>query len=312
MQLQSQANSLISSSAESEERLTQLLTLITGTLLLAQAKQLSRQQFKTALAQQFQEIKGGAFSRHSSTLPELSSRFMWAKKATPPADPNQLSLFPDEAPSTATPAKPNKDLSWLDEKPAELKPTKIRDEASLFAEPEFQPKKAKSAFAQRVEREHAGMQCLEKLTQEERAGLIQRLNQAAAINYKHGKTAAQKFLYDMGQKYPRARAIFFSARHMLWGVGLLVIADQIFTYSQGDAFFNRLVQNPHLFLNASEEEIEILAQHEQSVAFAELLVEGLKDLSQVPLTQEDEKNIQEMLHRQKVLSQPILQNVHTF
>lgn len=312
LRLQSQANSLINSSAESKKRLTQLLTLVTGTLLLTQTKHLSQQQFKTALAQQVQDIKAARLSRTPSALPELSSRFMMAKKAKPTADPSQLSLFPDEAPAKAPAASPNKDLSWLDEAPPQLKPTKIHDENFLFSDPQFQSKRPKSAFAQKVEREHMGLACWEKLTQEERAGLIQRLNQAAAIRCKHGREAAQKFLFDMGQKYERARIIFFRARNMLWGVGLLLVANELLTHSQEDAFFARLVQNPQLFLNASEEEIEVLAQHEESVSYAELIVTSLEELSNIPLTQEDEKMIQELLRHEHVISQPSLQKLHTF
>ncbi|MBR3899600.1 MAG: hypothetical protein IKJ44_04935 [Elusimicrobiaceae bacterium] len=284
LQLQAQAHAILQTNPQTQQYIKEILLYSSAVLLMAQMKQLSAQQFRAALAADLQEVA----QLRTRPLPKYTPGrpyYMAAKKAA--TDPAQLSLFPEEAPAPK-PAPKKEDLSWLDAPQEELKSTRPTPAAELFEEAEFQTKKPqKSYLSKRVEKEYGHTNLFKKLTPQETQGLFQRLDQAAAINAKSGKEAAQKFLHEMANKFPKAQILFISAKRMLLGAVLFMVADHFIQFGQENPSLQRLMANPHLFLQADENQIALLAQDPQAVQYAELLVQGLEEIAQTPITAED-------------------------
>lgn len=285
-----------------------LLFYISALLLYAHMHKFSAYEFKMALTQELSQFSSSAQPRR----PEFSFRHMYAQKTRPVASDVQLSLFPDEpAPAKPAPAK-KEDLSWLDKEPETLKPTKKPQKTTLFAEiePPAQPIK-KSYLSRRIEEKYKHTSFFFKLTQEEIEGLFQRLNQASAINYKYGKDAAYKFLSEMADKYPKAQVLFLQAKHLLLGGVLLFAIDQLLDLSFEDPSFSRLARNPYLFINASEQELKLLAENPQSLPYAQLLVSSLEELAATSVSQEEIEYIRAVNHsfRQSTTSPALRQGV---
>ena len=280
--LQKQARHYASQSEHSRD----LLFYISATLLWAYMEKLPALQLKMALTQELNQISVSSHSWHT----EHSFNQMFAKKAA--ADPSQLSLFPQEAAPTQPPTPKKEDLSWLDEPQEALRATKKAQENSLFPELEVAKQPKKSYLSRRIEERYGNTNYFRKLSQEEIEGLFQRLNQAAAINYKSGKEAAQKFLADMANKYPKAQVLFLQARHLLLGGALLLLVDQLVDFSSENQSLYRLVRNPELFLEATREDLALLAEHPQSVEYANLLVLSLQEMASSSLSDEELAYIQ--------------------
>ena len=283
-QLQAQAHSILQQNPQMQQYIKDILIYSSAVLLMAQMKQLSMQQFKAALETDLQEI---AHIRQRPLPKYTPGRpyYMAAKKTA--ADPAQLSLFPEEAPAPK-PAPKKEDLSWLDAAQEELKSTRTAPAAELFEEAEFQAKKPKKSYlSKRIEQEYGNTNHFKKLTAQEIEGVYQRLDQAAAIHYKSGKEAAQKFLHEMANKFPKAQILFISAKRMLLGAALLMVADRFIQFGQENQSLQRLIANPYLFLQADENQIAVLAQNPQAVQYAELLVQGLEEIARTPITDKD-------------------------
>ncbi len=270
-----------------------LLLYVSAYLLWAYMEKLPAYQFKMALTQELSQINPSAYR---SVQPQHSFSHMFAKKRAV-SDADQLSLFPEEkAPVRPAPAKEN-DLSWLDQTDEALRPTQKPQTNSLFPELEQAAQPKKSYLSRRIEERYGHTNYFLKLTQEEREGLFQRLNQAAAINHKSGKAAAHKFLYDMSNKYPRAHILFLQAKHLLLGGILLLVADNMIDFCLENQSMNRLLRNPQLFLEASEQEIALLAQDPQAVPYAQLLVASLEEIAPVSVSDEELAYIRSSIRR---------------
>ncbi len=277
--LQTQAKSYAQQSPYARD----LLLYISATLLWAHMAKVPVYQFKMALTQELSQISPS--SRHSFT--EHSFQHMFAKRAKPVADEAQLSLFPEETPAPKPTTPKKEDLSWLDEAPEALAPTKKPQGESLFPELEKAAPVKKSYLSRRIEERYGHTNYFHKLSQEEIEGLFQRLNQAAAINYKSGKAAAHKFLSDMANKYPKAQVLFLQAKHLLLGGVLLIIADQLIDFSLENQSFERMLRNPQLFLEASPEELVSLAENPQVLEYAQLLTASLEEMTYVSVSEEE-------------------------
>lgn len=312
LDLQHQAHSLLQTNPLAQEYIRDILAYTGAVLLIAHLKKFSQQQLKAAIATQLQNIPSSAHAP-ISLLPQNTPYYMAAKKTA--ADPAQLSLFPDEAPAPkSAPAPAKEDLSWLDAPQEPLKSTRPKPSPELFDDPQFQSKKPqKSYLSKRVEAEYGQTNLFKKLTPQEIEGLFQRLDQAAAIHAKSGKETAQRFLHDMANKYPRAQILFISAKRMLLGGVLLLVADRFIRWGQEDASFQRFLANPQLFLQADAQEISILAQNPQSLQYAQLLVEGLKEITHADIGQEEVHFMRQatrQMHQEKQALQ--LKNLPTY
>ena len=176
-----------------------------------------------------------------------------------------------------------KDLSWLDEPSQPLKPRAPEPDLFGVAKKEVKPQ---TYLSKRIMKEYWPR--ISTFPLEEQQGLIQALDEAVARKKAGGYQQALAFLEKKAAQSSRTSLYFVVAKRMLI-VSTFFLATDAYLQSlrSEQKILNRLTQNPSLFLDASQADLEMLSHSAQAVAVCRSITHALNMLAKASLTQEE-------------------------
>lgn len=271
----------------------QLLTLTAGVVTLEVLATAASARTAEAIAATHQHI------RFSSPRPADAAgvkRHLFAKRRSGVELTGSLFDQPEASAPAAKPAA-DKDLSWLDEprKPVAPKPK----EPTLFGEPAAEIK-PKTQLSQRIMKNYQPR--ISRLPLSEQQGLIEALDEAVMRKRTAGRQNAIKFLEQKAFQSSTTSLYFIIAKRMLLLAGVLAATDLFVQSSSQEKMLLRLTQNPVLFLDATDQQLEELARNPQAATYCRRITEAVERLAYTPLTAQEQAFLSEQLPQQPMLS----------
>ncbi len=264
LRLQTQAKQILAKRPDAENYIRQILLLSAETVLLTALANQSQKRLALAFVSAKKE---SVFSAPRAPLTAgKQNRMLFAKKSKIELTGN---LF-DQQP----PAPPKKDLSWLDRPNTPLTPKP--QQPALFDMPpaEVTPK---TFLSKRILKKYEIR--ISRLPLAEKQALIETLDEAVLRQKANGRYAAWEFLEKKAFQSSSTSFYLIIAQRMLWAMSILLIVG-FFMHPASETMTQRLAENPALFLDASEEELEQLSHHPQAVDFAKSIVQTIDVLAQ--------------------------------
>ena len=295
--LRDRARAALAINPDQADYIRQLLTLTAGVVTLEALAAAASARTAEAIAGTRQNAR---FSSPRPADVSGAKRHLFAKRRT--SVELTGSLF-DQPEASAPAAKPtaDKDLSWLDEprKPVAPKPK----EPTLFGEPAAEIK-PKTQLSQRIMKNYQPR--ISRLPLSEQQGLIEALDEAVMRKRTAGRQNAIKFLEQKAFQSSTTSLYFIIAKRMLLLAGVLAATDLFLQSSSQEKMLLRLTQNPVLFLDATDQQLEELARNPQAATYCRRITEAVERLAYTPLTAQEQAFLSEQLPQQPTLSPSLL------